>query len=450
MTPLVRFAHISDTHSKPLGFERSQRFADIVAEIRADDYDFVIHTGDLMEEPSAWAARAFKAVCSSLDVPVYFVPGNHDVYNPPMGEIEAPWWARLEVNSNLQRSYEGWFGPAWYKATCRGVHLVGVNSLVLNSGLPEEGEQWAWLEETLKEIDGHGTRIVLFTHLPLFVNQADERLDDQDFANRYLVVAPPARDRLLDLVRRNRVTAVLAGHLHVPWHRSQTWPDGSTTEFLCTGSSGPPSPMAIDHFGLPLNLEDGLGYHEHWLDWEGLRSLYHRHMPANPEGGWTLGPAWTCRCAAGQVPSTFKGKAWYGTGYLPSNPEWQALAPEAPLLLGGGGLDGAEKGRLFLRQTFEAEADAVAMVIELLTGRALEIYLNGELMCKLDRLEERPPAWQSADGTNTIDSPLLHLGLPQRLVHRGRNTLALWADDRPGPGWNGEETITFRKSEVHD
>ena len=89
MSAPIRFAQISDTHIRPDAIERSQVFVDHLAEIQAGGYDFVIHTGDLMDEPSAWAARAFKAIISQLRVPIYFVPGNHDVYNPPMGEIEA-------------------------------------------------------------------------------------------------------------------------------------------------------------------------------------------------------------------------------------------------------------------------------------------------------------------------------------------------------------------------
>ena len=250
MNEPVRFAQISDTHVRPDAVERGLVLADHLAEIQAGGYDFVIHTGDLMDEPSAWAARAFRAMVSRLQIPVYFVPGNHDVYNPPMGEIEAPWWARLEVDSDTERQYRDWFGPSWHIVGCRGVHLVGFDSLIINSGLPEEAEQWIWLEETLRSLGGRGEQIVLFTHLPLFIRQPDEELDAADFANRDLVIAPPGRDRLLDLIRQHRVTAVLSGHIHVPWARSHTWPEGFTTRFVSTGTSGKPSGKAIEQFDL--------------------------------------------------------------------------------------------------------------------------------------------------------------------------------------------------------
>jgi 3',5'-cyclic AMP phosphodiesterase CpdA len=439
MSAPVRFAHISDTHIKPEGIDRSQRFADVLAEIQAGDYDFVIHTGDLMDEPSAWAARAFKAICSPVQIPIYVVPGNHDVYNPPMGDVEAPWWAKLEVNSCLEAQYEGWFGAAWYSVSCRGVHLVGMNSLILNSGLPEEAEQWAWLEETLKELGGLDEKVVLFTHLPLFINEPDERLDVHDFANRYLVIAPPGRERLLGLVRQHRVTAVFSGHIHAPWQKVHTWSEGFSTQFVCTGSSGEPSAMAINQFDLPLSPEEGLGYHEHWLTGEGLTSRYHRHTPRTREGRWTLGPAWTSLCGEGRMPSMQEGHQWYDTAYRPVTPEWQELVPAARF-----SLDSGDAGALCVRQTFEAEAEAAALYLELLTERALELYLNGELVCKLDALNERPPAWQSAGGTYSIHSPLLHLGLNQRLVHRGQNALALHVDGRSRAGRDAPEYIAYR------
>ncbi|MGD8903804.1 MAG: metallophosphoesterase [Anaerolineae bacterium] len=443
MSAPVRFAQISDTHIRPDAIERSQVLVDHLAEIEAGGYDFVIHTGDMMDEPSAWAARAVKAVLSQLRIPIYFVPGNHDVYNPPMGEIEAPWWARLEVNSSIEASYRGWFGPAWHTFNCRGVPMVGIDSLVINSGLPEEAEQWAWLEETLASIAAQKPRqIVLFTHRPLFIGQPDEELDATDFANRYLVVAPPGRDRLLRLVRQYRVTAVLSGHIHAPWQRSRTWPEGFTTRFVCTGSSGKPSVMAIEQFDLPLSPAEGLGYHEHQVTEEGLTSTWHRHVSAWGKGQWSLGPAWTASLADGRTPPVRDKLHWQDPGYRPATLGWRQVGPVSRLALGGGAGE-----TLYLRQTFEAEEDTLGLYLELLTEREVEIYLNGKLAYKLDALDEQPQNWLSAGGNYAIDSPVLHLGLNQRLARKGQNVLALQVLGQGAPGWQGDEYVAFRKLE---
>jgi len=443
MSAPIRFAQISDTHVRPAAIDRSQRFADILAEIQAGGYDFVIHTGDLMDEPSAWAARAFKAITSRLQVPIYFVPGNHDVYNPSMGEvgeIEAPWWARLEVDSSLEEQYRGWFGPAWHTSSCKGLHLLGVDSLIINSGLPEEAEQWAWLEDTLAEITSRQpAQIVLFTHLPLFIRQPDEALDAADFANRYLVIAPPGRDRLLSLIRRHRVMAVLAGHIHAPWERSHIWPEGFTTQFVCTGSSSVPSAMAIEQFDLPLSAAEGLGYHEHWVTGNRLTSRYHRHASYPVEGRWTLESAWTSYCEKGQEPSEQQELPWYDIAYAPSTPAWQESVPTIRFPLGR--KDGET---CYVRQAFEAEEETAALYLELLAERAVEVYLNGELLCKLDALDERPQVWWSAGKTYSIDSPVLHLGLNQQLVRKGQNVLALRVHGEAAAGREIDEYIAYR------
>jgi hypothetical protein len=100
-----------------------------------------------------------------------------------------------------------------------------------------------------------------------------------------------------------------------------------------------------------------------------------------------------------------------------------------------------------MRQTFEAEAETAALYLELMTDRALECYLNGELVCKLDALDERPPAWRSAGGTYGIDSPVLHLGLNQRLVRRGKNVLAVQVKGETSAARERDDYIAFRRLE---
>src|SRR5690348_12761618 len=75
---LVRVAHLSDLHlgltSHPGTEQRLQQAIDL---IRPRRVDAVIVTGDIGEqlEPS-W--KTAKSLLASLNVPVYYVPGNHD------------------------------------------------------------------------------------------------------------------------------------------------------------------------------------------------------------------------------------------------------------------------------------------------------------------------------------------------------------------------------------
>ena len=145
------------------------------------------------------------------------------------------------------------------------------------------------------------------------------------------------------------------------------------------------------------------------------------------------------------MPSALDGKQWYEDTYRTVTPEWTKSAPASRVPL-----DNGAGGALYLRQTFDAEKKSAALALELLTERPAKVYLNGELLYNLEALGERPPAWQSVTGEHTIDSPLLHLGLSQRLLRRGQNTLALHVSGRPGTGWNPEESITFRHVEPEE
>jgi hypothetical protein len=383
-------------------------------------------------------------MASMLSIPIYLVPGNHDVYNPHLGGARAPWWAELAVDSRLEAQYRAWFGPNWYAFSYQGAGFVAIDSLIINSGLPEEEAQWEWLEVTLAELAArrHG-HLVLFTHLPLFIHDPYEQLDPSDFRNSYLVLAPPGRDRLLRLVRRYHVDAVLTGHLHAPWETSHSWSEGFTTRFITAGSSGPVSPMAIDHFNLPLDPAHGLGFYEHRVG-EALSSSYRRYRPPVRSAPWRLGRAWQRYCSEDQGPAPQGGADWRAVEYHPAAPAWRMSRPASTLPLSE--QDGLA---LFVRQTFVAEARAADLYLELCTGRAADVYLNGTLLYELDPLDHRHPAWQSASGAWAIDGPTISLGVNPRLVREGENVLALRVagQGHPALASDGGEYVVFRRGE---
>jgi hypothetical protein len=200
--------------------------------------------------------------------------------------------------------------------------------------------------------------------------------------------------------------------------------------------------MAIEQFDLPLDPAEGLGYHEHQVADEGLASTWHRHVSAWGEGQWTLGPAWISSLPNGRTPPVWDELHWQDPAFRPATPGWRQAGPVSRLALGE-----TTGETLYLRQTFEAEEDTLGLYLELLTEREVEIYLNGKPLYKLDALDERPQAWQSAGGNYAIDSPVLHLGLNQRLVRKGQNVLALQVHGQGVPGWQGDEYVAFRKLE---
>ena len=82
----VYFVHISDSHFGPTAvYERHghqpqpavERAVEIINNLPTRP-DFVIHTGDVVTDPDASSYRRATAVFSQLQMPVYFVTGNHD------------------------------------------------------------------------------------------------------------------------------------------------------------------------------------------------------------------------------------------------------------------------------------------------------------------------------------------------------------------------------------
>ena len=197
---MVRVAQISDTHLSPGKRHFASNWEPLLAWVQSCRPDLVIHTGDVtvdgadVEEDMAYCAAALPA----LAAPVLCVPGNHDV-----GEARSPF---QPVNSERVARWRRHFGPDYWAHDTEGWRFIGLNSLLLGSGDPEEERQLAWLERTLDEREGR--RVAWFMHQPLFL------AEPQESDTGYWGVKPGPRARLLELIDRHKVALVASGHLH--------------------------------------------------------------------------------------------------------------------------------------------------------------------------------------------------------------------------------------------
>ena len=212
--PTFRYAIISDTHIRP--YEESSspwktnlltndRARWVAHAINAHKPDFVIHLGDIVHPvphlPTYEAAsKVAREIMEGLESPCYFVPGNHDV-----GDKDNPTVPSYIINDDYVKHFHRYHGPTYQSFDHGGVHLVTINSLALNSGLDEEGEQREWLEADLD--DHRGGRVHLFSHYPPYLHLPDE-------PSNYDNLDQPARRWLLDLIEEHRVEALFAGHVH--------------------------------------------------------------------------------------------------------------------------------------------------------------------------------------------------------------------------------------------
>ena len=80
------FVQMSDSHVRAAGAEWHARVAQVRTAIgaRQPAPEFILHTGDLIDEHSEESVREFRAMFAGNKLPLHVVPGNHDVWNGPI------------------------------------------------------------------------------------------------------------------------------------------------------------------------------------------------------------------------------------------------------------------------------------------------------------------------------------------------------------------------------
>lgn len=95
---MLRVLHLTDPHlfAAPDGSLRGtvthESLAAVLAHYRAGDWqaDVVTVTGDLIQDDSAAAYDRFRELLSDLNLPIYCIPGNHDVRELMRAALRAP------------------------------------------------------------------------------------------------------------------------------------------------------------------------------------------------------------------------------------------------------------------------------------------------------------------------------------------------------------------------
>jgi len=200
---MLRILQISDTHLAHDNAVFEANFDAAKAMAATLSVDLVINTGDLSldgserEEDLEHAAARHREI--SLETLI--IPGNHDVgetfgLGDPAQAISA---ARLE-------RYRHYFGPDWWVRDIGTWRLIGLNSMLLGSGLPDERVQ---VEAVAEAISQHGSRsVAVFMHKPLYLQQVDEA------SQGYFTVPPDFRGGLGPIIDHPAVRLVSTGHLH--------------------------------------------------------------------------------------------------------------------------------------------------------------------------------------------------------------------------------------------
>jgi 3',5'-cyclic AMP phosphodiesterase CpdA len=203
-----RLTQISDTHLARRFPELTANFEHLCDYIDTTRPELVLNTGDMaFDAPTNPDDLEFaKSLHDALPVSCRYLPGNHDIGDNPTQSGPRP---SHPVNEKDRQAYITAFGDDRWRFGAAGWCFVGLNSLVMNSGLLAEAEQFDWLAAELAS--ARGKPVALFLHKPLYLNRPDDPELERG-AIRY--VPPQPRRRLLDMLRSVDLRLVAAGHVH--------------------------------------------------------------------------------------------------------------------------------------------------------------------------------------------------------------------------------------------
>jgi len=188
--------------------------------------DLLLIPGDLTRDGSIhrFELDAMKKDLDALALPYHVVPGNMDAGNKHTDRAgmfrEGHDQCRdieLNITSDQLQQFASVFGPLFWSFVHKNVRFSGFPDMIVNSGLPEENEFWAWAERLSKL--PHAEHHVWIMHYAMFADDINEpnwniSEDPEQYDNWYFCIDQPGRNRLLDLFKSTGTDIVISGHIH--------------------------------------------------------------------------------------------------------------------------------------------------------------------------------------------------------------------------------------------
>jgi 3',5'-cyclic AMP phosphodiesterase CpdA len=206
--PEFRLIQISDTHLARRLPTLTQNFHRVSECIDARRPDLVVNSGDLaFDGPTSRDDLEFaRELHATLPVACRYLPGNHDIGDNPTELGPAPPQPATEQE---RQNFLAVFGEDRWRFDAAGWRFIGLNSLVMNTGLASEAEQYDWLASQLSSADGKP--VALFLHKPLYLNSPE---DPELAASAIRYIPMPARSRLVEMLGAADLRLVASGHVH--------------------------------------------------------------------------------------------------------------------------------------------------------------------------------------------------------------------------------------------
>lgn len=200
--PHLRFAQLSDTHvmldpaSEAHGIRPAETLRRVMGRVRLLDPvpDFLVFSGDLVGDDEMRSYETFREIVESVDIPRYFVVGNHDLRS-----------GIRRVLLDVPADASGLDAPLYY-AFAR----AGVRFLVLDSQIPGDvpgaigDTQLDWVRQAISA-DARVPTVVFVHHPPLEIGVP--WIDPHHIANG---------TELLQILSGGNVLHLFFGHVHMP------------------------------------------------------------------------------------------------------------------------------------------------------------------------------------------------------------------------------------------
>lgn len=178
------FAVIGDRAGRPMKgvFEKN------LLEILKTDTKFIIQLGDILEDSSPKEYNYVQNLLKNLKIPIYLVPGNHDLKGDPNGKKFQEFTGR----------------PLYYYFDYENARFIILNN---SSGRIGE-EQMKWLISILED-----TKIkykFIFMHQPVVT---------PSFFFLFHKADPKESKKLMEIFEKYQVNYVFSGHIHMYYKR---------------------------------------------------------------------------------------------------------------------------------------------------------------------------------------------------------------------------------------
>ena len=200
---MLDIVQVSDIHLSPTHAWFQDNWDVFVEAMHAAPPDFIFVTGDVcVNGPDR--AHEFPYARAQLDrlpVPWRAIPGNHDAGDTPPDERN-----HHPLTEPLRATFRQVIDDDFWVQDLGQWRFIGLNAQMIDSGLPGEAEQWAFLEQALA--DAGDRKLAIWLHKPLFVR------DPASEGRKLTALFPEGRARMTALCARHGVKLVGSGHLH--------------------------------------------------------------------------------------------------------------------------------------------------------------------------------------------------------------------------------------------